>query len=128
MLCVAAGIASCGTTDKKAGAATGGVASIEWIDSTTKNLGQVQEGTIVEVSYRFKNSGDNQLIVESVAASCGCTVPEKPEKPIPPGGEETIRAKFDSRGKLGNNSKTVTLKANIPEKEVILRFNVEVVK
>lgn len=128
LLCVAAGIASCGTDDKQAAPGPAEPTTIEWIDSTSKNLGQVKEGTIVEVSYRFRNSGKNQLIIENVTASCGCTVPEKPQQPIPPGGEETIRAKFDSRGKPGNNSKSITVTANIPNKQADLQFSVEVVK
>jgi hypothetical protein len=126
-------LAACQSRDKKtgtAGATTGSdstnVTSIEWLDSTNQHLSAVTEGTVVEVTYRFKNSGTKNLVIENVSASCGCTVPEKPEHAILPGAEDVIKAKFDSRGKSGSNTKTVTVSANIPEKQVDLRFTVDV--
>lgn len=100
--------------------------SIQWLDSTSVNLGKIKEGQVVEVSYRFKNSGDKNLVIESVNASCGCTVPERPEKPIAPGEEDVIKAKFDSRGKPGHQQKTITVVSNTPENTQTLSFSVEV--
>ena len=73
--------------------------SIEWLDSTFKDLGQIKEGKQVEVSFRFKNSGTKNLVITDVTASCGCTIPEKPEKPFAPGEEGMIKAKFNSSGR-----------------------------
>ena len=43
-------------------------------------------------------------------ASCGCTVPEKPEKPFAPGEEGVIKAKFDSHGtSIGRNKKILCM-------------------
>lgn len=127
VLCIAAGIVSCRTADKKGGTA-GGTTTIEWLDSTTQNLGQVKDGQTVEVTYRFKNSGDNDLIIENVQPGCGCTVADKPQHPIAPGKEDVIRAKFDSRGRPGPNSKYLTVTANTADKQTTLRFSVEVVE
>jgi hypothetical protein len=104
--------------------------SIEWLDSTSKDLGQIKEGQVVEVTYRFKNSGNKSLVIANVSASCGCTVPEKPEKPFAPGEEGVIRAKFDSRGRpLGTANKDVYVIANTsPEASMRLNFKVEIVK
>ena len=102
--------------------------TIQWLDSTYKDLGKVKEGQIVEVSYRFKNSGDKNLVIANVTASCGCTVPEKPEKPFAPGKEGVIRAKFDSKGKpKGEARKEVFVNANTkPENLIPLSFRVEI--
>ena len=101
--------------------------SIEWLDSTNANLGKIKESAIVEMAYRFKNSGTKVLVVEDVTAGCGCTVPEKPEKPIAPGEESVIRAKFDSKGKAGTQNKYITVTANTtPSKQQVLQFTVEV--
>jgi hypothetical protein len=86
--------------------------SIQWIDSVDKDLGTVKEGPEVEVAYRFKNTGDHPLIISDVHASCGCTVPEKPQQPFEPGAEGTIRAKFTTKGHVGGNLKTITVTAN----------------
>ena len=101
--------------------------TIEWIDNVNQSLPKVKEGEIVEVTFRFKNTGTKPLVVENVSASCGCTVPEKPEEPVMPGKEGLIKAKFDSHGRVGPNSKTLTVVANT-NSEKLLNFSVEVVK
>jgi hypothetical protein len=134
-----ASLVACKTTDKKPenglsaeektkmGNDSANFTAIEWLDSTNADLGKVKEGAIVEVSYRFKNSGTKTLVIEDVSAGCGCTVPEKPEKPFAPGEEGVIRAKFDSKGRAGTNNKYVTVTANTsPSKQQVLQFKVEV--
>ena len=106
---------------------TSNFTTIEWIDKVNQTFPKIKEGKILEVSYRFKNTGTKPFIVQDVSASCGCTVPEKPEKPILPGEEGLIKAKFDSKGKPGPNSKTLTVLANTMS-DKILTFSVEVVK
>jgi hypothetical protein len=86
--------------------------SIQWLDSTFLDLGDVNDGKKVEVSFRFKNTGDKPLVISNVSASCGCTVPEKPERPFAPGEEGVIKANFDSKGRHGENIKHVTVTAN----------------
>ena len=102
--------------------------SIEWLDSTFKDLGKVKEGQVVEVSYRFKNAGNKNLVIANVSASCGCTVPEKPEKPFASGEEGVIKAKFDSKGRpKGETRKEVFVTANTkPENSIQLSFKVEI--
>jgi len=84
---------------------------VQIIDSSY-NFGKVSEGEIVEYNYRFKNTGTKPLIVTNVSASCGCTVPEKPEQPIQPGETGFIKVKFDSQNRVGNAHKTVTVSSN----------------
>ncbi len=136
----AAGLFACQTADKNTGPAlsqeekdkaardSANFTTIEWLDSTVKDLGNIKEGQVVEVSYRFKNSGDKPLIIAGVTASCGCTVPEKPEKPIAPGQVDVIKAKFDSKGRpKGENRKDVFVTANTkPESSIQLSFKVVV--
>ena len=103
--------------------------SIQWLDSTHQDLGRINEGQVVEISWRFKNTGDKPLVISNVSASCGCTVPDKPEKPIAPGGEETIRAQFDSKDRVGPQHKDVYVEANTSgSPSTKLSFSLEVVK
>ena len=103
--------------------------TIQWLDSTTHDMGKMKEGEVLEVSYKFKNTGNKPLVISSVTASCGCTVPEKPENAIAPGEEGVIRAKFDSNGKSGAQHKTVYVTANTtPAKDHQLNFTVDVEK
>ena len=84
---------------------------IEWIDSIDQQLGKLKPGKEVHITWRFKNSGEHPLVIESVSASCGCTVPEKPEKPLLPGEEGYIKATFNGSG-TGVIAKQVHVTAN----------------
>lgn len=85
--------------------------SVMIIDSAY-DFGTKTDGEIVEFSYRFKNSGDYPLVVTNVSASCGCTIPEKPEEPVQPGETGYIKVKFNSTGRQGEVHKTVTVQSN----------------
>jgi hypothetical protein len=103
------------------------VTSIQWLDSTL-DKGTVTEGEKVEVAYRFKNSGSKPLVIKDVRPSCGCTVAEKPEKPIAPGEEGIIKGVFNSTNKVGTNNKTIHVVANTQPDISTLKFTVVVNK
>jgi uncharacterized protein (DUF58 family) len=139
LLAVSAGLFACQTVDKKttpeltaekrekATLDSANFTTIQWLDSTFIDLGKVKEGQVVEVSFRFKNSGTKNLVIANVSASCGCTVPEKPEKPYAPGEEGVIKAKFDSRGRpKGEARKTVYVDANTSPVQHQLNFKVDI--
>jgi len=86
--------------------------SIQWIDSTFQDLGSVKEGPEVDISFKFKNIGNKNLIIQNVTASCGCTVVEKPQQPFAPGETGTIKAKFTTEGHTGTNNKSIYVIAN----------------
>ena len=91
---------------------TANFTSIQWIDSTFQDLGNVKEGPEVDISFKFKNTGNKNLIIQNVTASCGCTVVEKPEQPFQPGETGTIKAKFTTEGHTGTNNKSIYVIAN----------------
>mgnify|MGYP000132271507 CR=1 FL=1 len=95
---------------------------ILWIDSIDRQLGELKPGREVQITWRFKNAGDRPLIIEGVSASCGCTIPEKPEKPLLPGEEGVIKATFNGSG-TGVIAKQVHVTANTnPTKNHTLSF------
>ena len=75
-------------------------------------------GTIREadgaVSHDFiiENIGESPLIITSASASCGCTTPIIPKKPIKAGERATIRVTYDPAGRPGEFSKDITVKSN----------------
>lgn len=85
--------------------------TVQIIDSAY-NFGSVADGEKVEYSYRFKNTGSKPLVIVQATASCGCTVPQKPEKPILPGEVGFIKIVFDSKGRVGEAHKTISVISN----------------
>jgi Protein of unknown function (DUF1573) len=140
ILIAALSFAACKMADKKA---TGGELSdearrnalkdssnfttIQWLDSTYRDLGTEKEGTKVEVSYHFKNTGEHNLIISNVSAQCGCTTPDWPKIPIAPGKENVIKAVFNSEHRAGENRKEIYVIANtLPQSSMTLAFRVEI--
>jgi hypothetical protein len=107
---------------------TANFTTIQWLDSTYMDLGQQKEGKEIEISFRFKNTGNKNLVIQSVSAQCGCTVPEQPEKPFAPGEEGLIKAKYNGSGH-GETRKEVYVFANTsPEQKHTLTFRAEMIK
>ena len=99
---------------------------VQMIDSVY-NFGKVTDGENVVFSYRFRNSGNKPLIVSSATASCGCTVPEKPEEPVKPGETGFLKVIFNSKGRVGQVHKEVTVISNAYPKFPVLQLIGEVV-
>ncbi len=91
-------------------------------EKTEHDFGTINEGQKVTYTYKFKNTGEAPLIIQSAQPSCGCTVPEWSRDPIPVGGEGFVKAEFDSSGKPNIQNKTITVTANTWPKTTILRF------
>lgn len=89
-------------------------------------LPDVVEGTSVKHSFEFQNTGNEPLIIQSAQGSCGCTVPNYSKEPIAPGQKGKIDIEFDSNGRLGSNTKTVTVTANTNPSVTELSFTVKV--
>lgn len=90
-------------------------------------------GTINEVdgdvthTFRFKNEGENPLVVYSVGTSCGCTSPRFSKEPVMPGKEGEVAVTFDPTNRPGAFEKVVTVFANDTRKSIRLVVAGEVV-
>jgi Protein of unknown function (DUF1573) len=100
--------------------------TVQVIDSAY-NFGSVTDGDKVEYSYRFRNTGNKPLIVSSAVASCGCTVPEKPQEPIKPGETGFLKVVFNSKGRVGEVRKEITVTSNAYPKFPVLLLTGQVV-
>jgi hypothetical protein len=81
-------------------------------EKETYDFGSITSGEKVTYNFKFKNIGQSPLIISNAEASCGCTVPEFPDKPVNPGEEGIIKVVFDSSGKSGMQNKVVTITSN----------------
>ncbi len=91
-------------------------------ETVDHDFGTVKEGQKVNYTYKFKNTGQAPLIIQSAQPSCGCTVPEWTKEPIPVGGTGFVKAEFDTNGKSNIQNKTITVTANTWPKTTTLRF------
>lgn len=81
-------------------------------------------------TFKFKNTGDKPLVIEKATASCGCTVPNKPEEPILPGEIGELDVIFRPKsGQVGQPvTKKITVVANTNPKETYLEISAKVLE
>ena len=48
------------------------------------NFGKILEGEKVACIFKFENTGDGDLVINTATTSCGCTVPRFDDQPIKP--------------------------------------------
>lgn len=87
------------------------------------DFGNVKEkGGNVSCNFTFTNTGDANLLIIDATATCGCTKPEYPKKPIAPGKTGVIKVTYRPIGRPGPIDRTVTVKTNGSPKKVRLKI------
>jgi hypothetical protein len=85
-------------------------------EHTDHDFGKVPEGTLASYEFKFKNTGNQPIVIASAQASCGCTTPDWTKTPVLPG----IKAVYNSAGRPGVFAKTVTVTSNATEGSKVL--------
>jgi hypothetical protein len=101
---------------------SGGTTTISF-DRTAHDFGRVETGPIYSTSFKFKNTGSENLYISAADASCGCTVPKWSKDAIKPGDTGEIYVQFDSKGRQGQQLKTVTVTTNTEPPQNVLTLN-----
>ena len=79
---------------------------------TLHEFGTIHQSEVITHEFTFTNNGKTPLLISSASASCGCTVPEYPHDPVPPGKSAVMKVTFNSAGKAGHQEKSVTIHTN----------------
>lgn len=98
--------------------------------STEYNYGKIKAGEKVVHEFRLTNAGKKPLIIRKVKASCGCTAANPDKSELKPGESTTIKVTFDSTGRSGRDSKSVTVITNDPRQpttNLIIQGEIEAV-
>jgi hypothetical protein len=89
------------------------------LNAETHNFGKIKQGVPVTYYFEITNISDQPIVIENASASCGCTVPEKPEKPIAPGKSDKLKVVYNAAS-VGPINKDVYIKlAGIEQTKVI---------
>ena len=81
-------------------------------ETTEHDFGKVIRGEIVVYSFKFENTGNSELLISDVSASCGCTATDYPRDPLKPGEKGTVKVTFNSNNRRGFQHKPVTVATN----------------
>lgn len=91
------------------------------------NFGKVKMGEKVRHAFKFKNIGENPLMISDAQASCGCTVPSFSKAPVMPGEDGEITVEFNTANRKGENHKSVMVFSNATRDKIAISFDAEVV-
>jgi hypothetical protein len=81
-------------------------------DTMVYDYGTIESGEVINYNFKFVNIGDRPLEINNVIGSCGCTAASFNFLPFPKGDSGVIKARFNSKGKIGKQENTLTIKSN----------------
>jgi hypothetical protein len=90
-------------------------APVAKFSESSYDFGEMKQGEKKDHTFNLTNEGKSELIIRNVRSSCGCTAVAPSKKVIAPGESVPIKVTFDSRGKRGRQSKSVTVITNDPK-------------
>ncbi len=90
------------------------------------DFGKIEEGVQATHTFEFTNTGTAPVVISNAQPSCGCTTPDWTKDPIMPGKTGKVTASFNSQGRPGNFSKTITVISNSETPQIVLSIKGEV--
>ena len=97
------------------------------VEAAMYDFGEVGVKTANNCQFKFTNIGKGKLIIKTVRATCGCTVPALAKQEYEPGESGTIEVHFTAPGEEGDTVKHLYIVSNDkknPEAELILKAKV----
>ncbi|MCL2289447.1 MAG: DUF1573 domain-containing protein [Bacteroidetes bacterium] len=92
--------------------------------SLVHDYGNIYKNDNGVCTFEFTNAGKADLQLTNVSSSCGCTVPDWPKDPIPPGQSAAIKVSYDTK-RVGGISRSVHVDSNTGERVTLsIRGNV----
>ena len=96
-------------------------------EQTEHDFGNLTEGPKAGYTFKFSNVGSQDLVINHVQASCGCTQPTWSKDPVAPGKTGEIFVEYNTQGRPGPFSKAITITSNAtePSKVIFIKGKVE---
>ncbi len=75
-----------------------------------------------ECTFKFVNVGKTPLVIIRASASCGCTVPTYPERPIAAGDTAELTVVYKTMGRPGEFAKNIFVYTNTKPDRTVLQI------
>lgn len=85
------------------------------------DFGLIEKSKPASTQFTFKNTSNENVVIENVKTSCGCTATNYPKSPIAPGKSASISVSYNAN-KTGNFSKTVWVTLNVGDSPTVLKI------
>jgi len=99
-------------------------------EKTTFNFQTLPRDAMVEHTFKFTNSGEVALVINSVVGDCDCIISDYPKIPINPGESGEITIKFNTSGRKGLQFHAIMVNSNasVNEKKLFVRGVMKVIE
>lgn len=114
-----AGMAQSQTSNQEIASLPLAMAKFNWLKTETIDLGTIEKGKPVTVTFEFVNSGNHPLVISSAKGQCGCTSVEYSKQAIAPNEKGFVKATYNAAVQ-GVFSKSIVVAANTKEQEIQL--------
>lgn len=88
------------------------------VEPASFDFGKALPNRTLEKEFNLRNFGDEELVIEKVTTSCGCTVTQLDTKLLKPGASTPLRVKLETRSAQGRILKSVAIRSNDATKSV----------
>ncbi len=86
---------------------------------TEHDFGKIEQNSVAEYQFIFKNTGKEPLVISNVQTSCGCTVPEWTRDPIAKNKSGIVKVHYNT-SIIGNFRKTIFVYSNANNSPITL--------
>jgi hypothetical protein len=95
------------------------------VEPATFDFGKALPHKTLEKEFSLRNFGTEDLVIENVSTTCGCTAALMDSKLIKPGGTTPLRVSLETRDYSGKMERTILVRSNDPT-AALLEIKVQV--
>lgn len=95
------------------------------VEPESFDFGQAAQNKTLHKEFSIRNFGNEDLVIESVSTTCGCTAALMESKVVKPGGTTPLRVSLETRTYKGRVQRSVMVRSN-DRKSDLVEVKVEV--
>ena len=82
------------------------------------DFGRAVQNKTLNTEFSIRNFGSEDLVIDRVTTTCGCTAALLADRVVKPGGTTRLRVSLETRTYSGKVERTVLIRSNDPETSV----------
>ena len=84
------------------------------VEPASFDFGRAAQNKTLRKEFSIRNFGNQDLVIESVSTTCGCTAALMDSTVVKPGGTTPLRVSLETRAYRGRVVRSVMVKSNDP--------------
>jgi hypothetical protein len=89
------------------------------VEPASFDFGKAVQNKTLRKEFSIRNFGNQDLVIEAVTTTCGCTAALTESKVVKPGGTTPLRVSLETRAYKGRVQRSVLVRSNDPETALV---------